>query len=155
MFWNSKTKLLKQRKDLITKMILDCEIDIEVEWLLMNRAEKEIGKLKEELNKNLQIIEEEKKKTPMDMDKVETLAKENVDLGQTDLKDKNDKPIYGGKMAKINEILSFHHNEVNKKVGEREYTKLRLKAVNRMLETNYMKHFPEILKTDEEITFKK
>ena len=157
MFKFTKSGLLKKQKKLIEGLILQVEIDIEVEWMLMNRAQKEIGELQKEIDKNIKEIEDEKKKTPMDMEKIKKIVQENVDLGYNppDLTGKKGDPMYGGKIAKFKEIVRFHHNEVNKKAGEREYHKLRLKAVNRMLKTGYMKHFDEILETNEEISFRK
>ena len=157
MFNFTQNGLLKKKKKLIVGMILDVEIDIEVEWMLLNRAEKQIEDLQKQIDENIQKITDEKKKTPMDMEIVKELVKENIRLGYNspDLIGKSKDPVFGGKMATVKGIVNFHHNKINEKVGEREYYKLRLKGVNRMLETGYMKHFDEIIKSDEEIEFKK
>jgi len=157
LFKFTKTGLLKKRKQLMEGMILDMEIDIETEWLMLNLDEKKKDGYQKEIDANIQEIKDEKNKTPMDMEKVKELIRKNVDLGykQPDLIGRKDNPVSGGKMAKINNTIRFHQNKIEQLIGEREYTKLRLKAVNRMMESGYMNHFDEIIKSDEEITFEK
>ena len=143
--------ILKARRKMLRGAILDKEIDIETEWIFANIAQKKVDDMLKKLEENNKKIEEEKAKDKTDMDKIQGLIAENVKLGCVGTE--NEKP--SGEIGKMATVTNHHIQTVNKQVSEREYFKLRLKALGRMIESGYMKHFEEILHTDEEVVFRK
>lgn len=142
--------ILKSRRKLLRGAILDKEIDIETEWIFANIAQKKVDDLLKKLEENKKKTEEEKAKDKTDMDKIAKLVAENVKLGSIGTKTEKPSGELGGMASETRHYI----NSVDQFVKEREYFKFRLKAVERMIESGYMKHFKEILQTDEEIAFK-
>jgi len=145
----TKNKLLKKKKQLTLGMIVDCEIEIEANWILMSDAEQEIEKVKNKITKNLEAIKEEKAKTPMDMEKVKELTLLNAKLGHTGKETKEGDEIFEGAITFLDNKRESCYAQVQKKVGEREHIKLQLKAINRMIKRGYHKEFDKF--KDEEL----
>lgn len=150
-----KSSLLKSRAVSTRAMILDEEISIEVFWKILNEVQTNIEELQKKISDNFEEIKTEKEKTPMDMDKVKKLNSENIALGWTDKKDKNGNKVWEGKVFSLMQQANHYHSKIDQVVGKREYLKIQLKAITRMIKTGYMKHFSEILESEAQITFKK
>lgn len=150
-----KSSLLKKRKIATRAMILDEEITIEVYWRILNEVQEKTEGFKKEIKENLKEIKAEKEKTPMDMEKIKALNSENVKLGWTIEKDKNGNSVYGrgSKIFSGLQQANYYHGEIDKVVGKREYLKIQLRAISRMIETGYMKQFEDIIKSEAQVSF--
>ena len=149
-----KSSLLRKRKISTRAMILDKEISIEVFWKILNELQDKVEEVKAKIVENTKQMKAEEKKTPMSMDIIKALNSENIELGWTTEKDKNGNVAWKGKVFSLMQQANYYHTKINEVVGAREYLKIQLKAIDRMIETGYMKHFEEILEAEAQISFK-
>ena len=126
----TKNKILKQQRILLEGQILQKEVEIDVEWVLLKKAEKEVEELKYHMEKITEEIRVEKEKTPLDLEKIEKLKKENEALGWTSQKDKEGNMRYKGQIGFAWNKVSLHQEQIKRLVRNREIFKSHLEAVN-------------------------
>lgn len=152
----TKKDLLYHKKDLTEGMIKDKEIDIEKSWLLLGEAEDKKKEILGKIAYNEKEIEIEKEKTPMDLDKVKNLRVESELLGFAG-EDKYGKPKYNsyignGKERRTTAIgaieneIETHRMEIKKAVMEREYLKVFLRAILKLIKKGAVKDFAKMEK---------
>jgi hypothetical protein len=152
----TKKDLLYHKKELTEGMIKDKEIEIERSWLLLNEAEDKKEEILKKIEDNEKEIEVEKGKTPMDLDKVKNLRIDNEFLGFAGRYGKDGKPGYvsylPGKerrntaIGTIENEIEHHRMEIKKSVMEREYIKVLLKAILKLIKKGVVKDFAKMEK---------
>ena len=167
-FWLVKQKITKKdlfyhKKDLTEGMIKDKEIDIERSWLLLGEAEKKKEEILKKIEDNIKEVKVEKEKAPMDLEKVKRLWRDNDLLGFGGIgRDGKIKYIsyLPGKERRATAIgtieneIETHRMEITKAVGEREYLKVFLKAILRLIKKGVVKDFKKMEKELTEKGFK-
>lgn len=162
-FWLAKQKITKKdllihKKEITEGMIKDKEIDIERSWLLLREAEDKKEEILKKIEDNEKEITAEKAKTPMDVEKVKKIRLENELLGfdgvgpdgkikyaynVRGLPEKTRKTTAVGTIE--NEIES-HGMEIKKTVMEREYTRVLLRAILKLIKGGAVKDFRKMEK---------
>ena len=147
----TKKDLLFHKKDLTEGMIKDKEIEVERSWLLLGEAERKKEEILNKIEGNEKEIKAEKEKTPMDLEKVKNLRIESELLGFAG-EDKNGKIKYNsyignGKERRATAIgtieneIENHRMEIEKAVMEREYLKVLLRAILKLIKKGAVKDF--------------
>lgn len=127
----TKKKVLKYKiRDVMTG-IRDKEIEIEISWRLLRLAEKKRDKVIELIEQKRLEMEEERAKTPCDMDKVRALNKQVIELGWTGEK-KDGKTIYKGKAQSFDSEAEGFRAKIEKDVMQREYGKMQLAGIKKL-----------------------
>lgn len=139
----SKRNLLSHKEELTKGMVYDREIEIEAAWILLRKAEEKIEKIKEEILNNQEEIKKEKEKTPMDVEKIKDLVFKNEQLGYTGQTNKDGSPKYDSKgvISRVENEIEAHHNKITESVGAREYLKIQLQAVRKLIKKGAVKNF--------------
>jgi len=131
----NKSRLLEHKEELARGMVWDKEIEIESAWIMLRNAEAKLEKLKEDMVAKQKEIEEEKDKTPMDLEKLKTKQFELEKMGYTG------KTHPDGKLkiathslySKIENEIEAHMSKVKESVMAREYLKVQLRAIQKIL----------------------
>lgn len=157
-FWIAKQKITKKdlfihKKEITEGMIADAEIEIERFWLLLREAEDKKEEILKKIEDNEKEIATEKAKTPMDIEKTKNLRAENELLGYDgvgpDGKIKYTYKVRGfpEKTRKTTAIgiieneIEHHGQEIRTKVIEREYLKVLLRAILKLIKGGAVKDF--------------
>ena len=149
MFDKYSTKnLIKSIKARIRLELINQEVGLELNWGLLNRAQKEVEELKNKIKKNIKEIEEEKKKAPGDWEKITKLNAENIALGYTGQKDKSGQETYEEKsqIGRKNSMVEIYHQNIQKIVGERESLKLEYRTIRKLERRGAFKAIEDELK---------
>lgn len=148
----TKKNLLKSKKETVLGIILDKEIEIEVNWLLLRVAEKDLEKVKKKIKENRDLIEKERAKDKIDLEKIKKLTADNVSLGFGEV-DKDGKISYQSytsehpKRRKQTECGKFENRIESQMAGitqsvlAREMLKQNLRGVNKMIKDGFQKDF--------------
>ena len=159
----TKKNILKSKKETVLGMIMDKEIEIEVNWLLLRVAEKDLDKTQEKIRENWELIEEERSKSKgMDLEKIKKLTGENVFLGFEKVDDdgivffqsytsKNPKRRKRTEVGKFENRIESQKAGITQAVFKREMLKNNLRAVNKMIKGGFEKDFEKF--RDESLDF--
>ena len=141
---------IKRKKQVIEGMIIDIEIEIETMWIMYEKAREEFERIKNKIQTNLNEIDNEKAKPRMNLEKIKTIQKENINLGFSRKEGKEIK-YSGGQISQIENQIERHQAAITEKVFQREHLKLKLQAINHLIKKGSQKDFEEF--RDEELTF--
>lgn len=138
----SKVKIIQLKEQAILAEILEEETDIEIDWILTRTAEKKIEGFKEQIKHNLEEMEIEKAKTPMSLEKIQVLIKENGALGYTG-KIVDGQEVYekNSKIGSVENEVNHYQSKIVKAVTKREYLKVQLRALRKMIKRGAVKNF--------------
>ena len=144
----TKKDLMYHKKEITAGMIKDKEITIEKLWILFREAEDQKKEIEDKVRANLAAIDEEKKKTPMNMEKIKSLAVENDSLGFSCKYQKDGKPEWrsSSKVINADNKVANYQAEITKAAMEREYLKVDYQAICRLIKKGYVKDFKKFEK---------
>jgi hypothetical protein len=137
----SKKHLFKNEIRLTRGMMVQKEVEIEVAWKVLNKLQAEREGLVKRVEDNVEKISEEKKKTPMDMEVIKKLITENIRLGKTDKRAKNNDIMWAGEILEKDIRIERVVGEITSLVGKREYMKTKLETLEMLWKTGYYKNF--------------
>jgi hypothetical protein len=137
----SKKHLFKNEIRLTRGMMVQKEVEIEVAWKVLNKLQAEREGLVKRVEDNVEKISEEKKKTPMDMEVIKKLIAENIRLGKTDKRAKNNDIMWAGEILEKDIRIERVVGEITSLVGKREYMKTKLETLEMLWKTGYYKNF--------------
>lgn len=149
----SKKNILGYKKAVCIGQIYDKEIELEQNWISFREAEEKFEGAKKTIIENEKKIDEEKKKTPMDIEKIKNWRIENEKLGFSDeYKDGKMKfnthrknPITGKEeiteISRAENEMENYRAKITQSAMEREYCKVQFRAINRLIKKGYSKDF--------------
>ena len=148
----SKGNILKHKRSVQKGAIYDQEIEVEMNWLLRKVTQKELKKAKDQIAANLKEIEEEKAKTPMDMEKIKKLIGNNVTLGFASVdnegvvsyqeftsNDRKNRKLT--KVGRLENVLEGEKRNIIDSVFKRELMKKQLAAIDELIRKGYHHDF--------------
>lgn len=157
----SKRNILRNKKEVTIGMIYDKEIEVEQNWILFREAEKKFLEAKATILENENEINEEKKKTPIDLERIKNLRFENEKLGFTGNYKKDGKMEFNShrknpetnkeestEISKAENKMENHRGQITQAVMEREYLKVQLRAIKRLMKKGYARNFEKFGKEE-------
>lgn len=146
----TKKHLFKNEIRITRGLVIQKEIEIEVAWKVLNKLQSERDALVKQVEDNIERIKQEREKTPMDMEFVKKLIRENLHLGKTDKTAKNGDIIWAGEIFEKDVRIQRVVDEITQLVGKREYIKTKIDTLMALKKSGYYKNFEKFF--DEELS---